>query len=193
MGGEYAEFIVSHPRGSQGAAVKGEEPELKKTEASMPEAEVDQVIAFEEEVRQDVRKRTTLYEQIRALNRTHRVMLALKAGTEARLILLKMYDPMVLFYLCKNPKISAEEIVEIARSDLLTPPTAELISRNKEWMKNERVKFQLVMNRKTPQGLALHLLTLLGNRSLKVIAKNVGAPAALRRHALNRLQGIGTE
>jgi len=159
-------------------------------ESARPAAEVEGVLAYEEEVQADVRKRTTLYERIRTLNRTHKIILALKAGTEARLILLKMYDPMVLFYLCKNPKISAEEVVEIAKSDLLTPPIADLISRNKEWMKNERVKFRLVMNRKTPQGLALHLLALLGTRSLKEIAKNVGAPAALRRQALNRLQGF---
>ena len=164
------------------------EPKEQKTES-----EVERVLEFEGEVQADVRKRTTLYEEIRRLDRTQKILLALRGGMESRLVLLKMYDPMVYFYLCKNPKITPEEIAEIVKSDLLTPNTAELITRNKEWMKNERVKLHLVMNRKTPQGIALHLLTLLGQRSLKEIARNVGAPAALRRQALNRLQGIHTE
>lgn len=158
-----------------------------------PELEVERVIEFEEHVRADVRKRTTLYEEVRALNRTQKILLALRGGMESRLILLKMYDPMIYFYLCKNPKITAEEIVEIAKSDLLMPNTADLISRNREWMKNERVKFHLVMNRKTPQALALHILALLGTRSLKEIAKTAGAPPALRRLALKRLQGLPAE
>jgi hypothetical protein len=162
-------------------------------EAEKPEPPLEGVLAYEAEVEQDVRKRTSLYDQIRALERTQKVLLALRGGMEARLILLKMYDPMIYYYLCKNPKITAEEIVEIAKSDLMTPPTADMISRNKEWMKNERVKFHLVMNRKTPHGLALHVLGLLGNRSLKEIAKTVGAPPMLRRLALKRLQGIPDE
>lgn len=164
-----------------------------ESEEKKAEREVEQVLEFESEVQADARKRTTLYEDIRRLGRTQKILLALRGGMESRLILLKMYDPMVFFYLCKNPKITSEEIVEITKSDLLTPNTAELIARNKDWMKNERVKLCLVMNRKTPQGLALHVLALLGQRSLKEIAKNVGAPAALRRQALNRLQGIQTD
>jgi hypothetical protein len=162
-------------------------------DAAKPQQEVEKVIAYEEEVKVDIRKRTTLYEQIRTLGRPQRIILALKAGMESRLILLKLYDPMIYFYLCKNPKITAEEIVEIAKSDLMTPQTAELISRNKEWMKNERVKFHLVMNRKTPQALALHVMSILGVRSLKEIAKTPGSPPVLRRLALKRLQGIPEE
>ena len=166
---------------------------MTEPDENTAEPEVERVLEFEEEVQADVRKRTTLYEEIRRLDRTKKILLALRGGMESRLVLLKMYDPMVYFYLCKNPKITSEEIVEIAKSDLLAPNTAELIARNKEWMKNERVKLNLVMNRKTPQALALHLIALVGQRSLKQIAKNVGAPAALRRQALNRLQGIRAE
>lgn len=160
---------------------------------SNPEPDVEGVLRLEPEVEADVRKRTTLYDKVRHLDRTQKVLLALRGGMESRLILLKMYDPMIYFYLCKNPKITAEEIVEITKSDLMTPNTAELITRNKEWMKNERVRFHLVMNRKTPQAIALHTLGLLGNRSLKEIARNVGAPPALRRLALKRLQGLPSE
>jgi len=162
-------------------------------EGDKPQAQLESVLAFEQEVEQDVRKRTSLYDQIRQLERTQKVLLALRGGMEARLILLKSYDPMIYYYLCKNPKITSEEIVEIAKSDLMTPPTADLISRNWEWMKNERVKFHLVMNRKTPHGLALHVMSLLGNRSLKEIAKTVGAPPMFRRLALKRLQGLPDE
>ena len=82
--------------------------------------------------------------------------------------------------------------MEITKSDLLTPNTAELISRNREWMQNERVKFNLVMNRKTPHAIALHIFSLLGVRSVKEIARTPGSPPVLRRMALRKLQGLPT-
>ncbi|MBI3483783.1 MAG: hypothetical protein HY012_01330 [Acidobacteria bacterium] len=158
-----------------------------------PEQELEHVLAFEEEVKADVRKRNSLYDQVRVLPRPQKILLALRCGMEARLILLKSYDPMIYFYLCKNPKITAEEIVEISKSDLLTPNTVELIARNKDWMTNERVKFNLVMNRKTPRAVALHVFSLLNIRSLEEIAKTPGSPPAFRRLALNKLQGFPAE
>ena len=166
------------------------EESIPEAQESAPSADVERVLKLEPEVEADVRKRTTLYDEVRRLGRTQKILLALRGGMESRLVLLKSYDPMIYFYLCKNPKITSEEIVEIAKSDLMTPNTAEIITRNKEWMKNERVRFHLAMNRKTPQALALHVLGLLGNRSLREIARNVSAPPALRRLALKRLQGI---
>ncbi|MBI3662806.1 MAG: hypothetical protein HY234_07130 [Acidobacteria bacterium] len=166
---------------------------MSDDDAPKPEQELDQVLAFEEEVKADVRKRDSLYDQVRALPRPQKVILALRCGMEARLVLLKSYDPMIYFYLCKNPKITAEEIVEIAKSDLLTPNTVELIARNKDWMTNERVKFNIVMNRKTPRAVALHVFGLLNIRSLKQIAKTPGSPPAFRRLALNKLQGLPAE
>ena len=159
---------------------------------SKPDPALDSVLAFENEVHADVRKRNSLYDQVRVLPRPQKVALALRGGMEARLILLKSYDPMIYFYLCKNPKITAEEIVEITKSDLLTPPTVEMICRNKDWMTNERVKFNLVMNRKTPHAVALHIFSLLGVRSLKEIARTPGSPPVLRRMALRKLQGLPT-
>ena len=161
-------------------------------EEPKPDQALDGVLAFEQEVHADVRKRNSLYDQVRELPRPQKVTLAMKGGMEARLILLKTYDPMIYFYLCKNPKITPEEIVEITKSDLLTPNTVELISRNREWMQNERVKYNLVMNRKTPHAMALHVFGLLGVRSLKEIARTPGSPPSLRRMAINKLQGFPT-
>lgn len=162
-------------------------------EEPKPEQELEDVLAFEGEVQADVRKRNSLYDQVRALPRPQKVMLALRGGMEARLILLKSYDPMIYFYLCKNPKITAEEVVEITKSDLLTSNTVELIARNKDWMTNERVKYNLVMNRKTPHAVALHIFSLLGVRSVKEIARTPGSPPVLRRLAIRKIQGIPSE
>ena len=69
-------------------------------EEPKPGPALDSVLAYEQEVHADVRKRNSLYDQIRELPRPQRVALALKGGMEARLILLKSYDPMIYFYLC---------------------------------------------------------------------------------------------
>lgn len=161
-------------------------PEVPETPAENPP--VEDVLVYEQQVAKDSRLRQSLYDRIRQLNRTQKIILALRASREARMILLKSYDPQVYHYLSKNPRITAEEIVELTKSDLLTPPTIEIISRNKEWMKNERIKLHLAVHSKAPVGTALNVLALLGERSLREVVRNPYVKGAVRKAALNMLQ-----
>ena len=151
-------------------------------------APVEEVLSFEQEVATDARLRQSLYDRIRQLNRTQKILLALRTDREARMILLKSYDPQVYHYLCKNPRLTTEEVVELTKSDLLTVPTIELITRNREWMKNERIKLHLAVHPKSSVGVALNVLSLLSERSVKEVARNPYVRGAVRKAALNLLQ-----
>lgn len=151
-------------------------------------APLEKVLAYEQEVAAQPLLRKSLFEQIRQLNRTQKVLLALRGDRESRMILLKCYDPQVYHFLCQNPRLTSEEVVELTKSDLLLPQTLELIAKNREWIKNERIKFQLTLHPKAPTALALNMLVLLSDRSLREVARNPYVRGAVRKAALNKLQ-----
>ncbi|MFQ5927260.1 MAG: hypothetical protein ACE5MH_07480 [Terriglobia bacterium] len=152
------------------------------------QALIDKVLSYEQQVAGNSRLRQSLYDQIRQLNRTQKILLALRGNRESRMILLKSYDPQVYHYLCKNPRLTSEEVVELTKSELLMPPTIELITRNREWIKNERIKLHLAVHSKSPIGVALNLLGLLSGRSQKEVARNPYVRGAVRKAAINMLQ-----
>ena len=154
-------------------------------------APVEQVLAFEQEVAQKPLLRKSLFDRIRELNRAQKILLALRGDRESRMVLLKSYDPQVYHFLCQNPRLTSEEVVELTKSDLLLPHTMELIARNREWIKNERIKFHLTLHPKAPTALALNMLALLSERSVPDVARNPYVKGALRKAALNKLQGRG--
>ncbi|MBI2956499.1 MAG: hypothetical protein HYY26_04210 [Acidobacteria bacterium] len=165
------------------------EPEPGKEAALHKERElIEKVLEHEQQVAGDARLRQSLYERIRQLNRPQKILLALRADREARMILLKSYDPQVYHFLVQNPRLTAEEVVELTKSDLLLPHTLELITRNREWMKNERVKLHLVVHPKASTAVALNTLALLSDRSVRQVARNPYVRSALRKAALNMLQ-----
>ncbi|MDA2913757.1 hypothetical protein MYX77_07340 [Acidobacteriia bacterium AH_259_A11_L15] len=146
---------------------------------------LEKVLAYERQVAGDVRLRQSLYDRIRQLSRPQKIMLALRGDRESRMILLKSYDPQVYHFLVQNPRLTSEEAVELTKSDLLQPHTIELITRNREWMKNERIKLHLAVHPKAPTGLSLNVLGLLSYRSLKEVARNPYVRGPVRRAAIN--------
>ena len=152
------------------------------------DAPVEEVLEYEKTVATQPRLRQSLYDRIRQLNRTQKILLALRADRESRMILLKSYDPQVYHFLCQNPRLTGEEVVELTKSDLLLPHTIEQIVRNREWMKNERIKLHLAVHPKAPTAISLNTLALLSDRSLREVARNPYVRGAVRKAALNTLQ-----
>lgn len=159
--------------------------------ADKEQALIEKVLAYEKQVAGHSQLRQSLYDRIRQLNRPQKILLALKADREARMILLKSYDPQVYHFLCQNPRLTSEEVVELTKSDLLLPHTIELMVRNREWMKNERIKLHLVVHPKSTTAVSLNLLALLSDRSVRDVVRNPYVRGAVRKAALNMLQRRG--
>ncbi len=153
--------------------------------------QVAKVLDYETKVSGHPQLRKSLYERIRQLHRPQKILLALKADREARMILLKSYDPQVYHFLCQNPRLTSEEVVELTKSDLLLPHTIELMARNREWMKNERIKLHLVVHPKSSTAVALNLLALLSSHSVREVARNPYVRTAVRKAAIQSLQRRG--
>ncbi|HQR46318.1 MAG TPA: hypothetical protein PLB02_05070 [Thermoanaerobaculia bacterium] len=131
------------------------------------------------------------WDRLRGLSRAEKLLLAPKADRTERLVLVQDNDPQVLYALLKNPRITLDEVVRIAKSAYLVYQTAELILKTSQWSANPEVQVALVRNPKTPPVFALRLLPTLPEAEVKAIARGAATSMALKQAALKRLQGGG--
>ncbi|HPK65296.1 MAG TPA: hypothetical protein PKX99_01825 [Thermoanaerobaculia bacterium] len=131
----------------------------------------------------------TLWERLRSLNRNQRLLLAPKAGRAERALLVQESDAQVLFALLKNPRLTLDEVVRVAKSSFLSFQMAELILKTSQWIGNLDVRLALVHNPKTPVPFALRLLPTLPDAEVRAIAKGAATSMALKQAALKRVQG----
>ena len=140
--------------------------------------------AIEPETESDVVKRLSPIEELRAMPRAQKLILAAKADRATRVLLIRDVDPQVLFYVCKNPRITLDEILDVTRLGTLNAPVADLIATSAQWMQNEQVKLNLVQNPKTPTPTALKLISGLNIRHLQAMAKSWNIRPQIKQAAL---------
>ncbi len=117
------------------------------------------------------------------------MLLAPKADRVTRALLVQDSDPQVLFALLKNPRLSIDEVVRIAKSSFLSFQAAELILKTSPWMSNLDVRVALIQNPRTPVPFALRILPTLPDAEVRAIARGGATSMALRQAALKRVTG----
>jgi len=125
-----------------------------------------------------------VWERLRHLNRTEKLLLAPKADRREIQSLLQDQDAQVIFSLLKNPRITAEDVLRIARSSRLSAITADTIANTKIWAANSSIRAALVNNPRTPTPLALKILPTLPEPEIRQIAKATAVSQSLRQAAL---------
>ena len=96
-------------------------------------------------------KRQSPLEELRAMPRPQKLILAAKADRATRVLLIRDVDPQVLFYVCKNPRITLDEILEITKLGTLNAQVADLIATSAQWMQNEQVSSIWSRTRRRPR------------------------------------------
>jgi hypothetical protein len=132
----------------------------------------------------EVEKRLSPLEEMRAMPRPQKLILAGKADRAQRMLLIRDVDPQVLFYVCKNPRITLDEITEITKLGTLNAQVADLIASTSQWLGSEQVRLNLVQNPKTPTPTALKLLPGLNIRHLQAMAKSWNTRPPIKQAAL---------
>ncbi|HUP60077.1 MAG TPA: hypothetical protein VNA69_06620 [Thermoanaerobaculia bacterium] len=127
------------------------------------------------------------WERMRSLTQTEKILLAVKADRSERALLLQDNDPRVLLSLLRNPRITVEEVMRIAKSSYLNQQIADVIVKTGQWMASLEVRLALIHNPKTPQPFALRILTTLPESEVRTIART-GTSMALKTAALRQLQ-----
>lgn len=133
----------------------------------------------------------SLYNQILNMGVAEKIKLALLGNREAREILVRDPNKLVSVAVVKSPKIQESEIESIAKSRSVGEEVLREISRNKSWMKNYKVKLNLVGNSKTPLPMSMKLLNEIREFDLKKLAKSKEISAMVASQAKRLLEAKG--
>jgi hypothetical protein len=122
-----------------------------------------------------------LAQRLAQLKTNQKIVLALKGGKEERTLLIREANRMIQVNVMHNGRISEGEVAFIAQMRSVNEEVLRIIATNREWMKKYPVVKNLVMNPKTPLGLALNAFKRLIDQDLKILEKDKNVPEVLRR------------
>ena len=125
-------------------------------------------------------EKRSLFQKIQSMTVAEKVQFALRAGKDARSLLLKDPNRQVSQAVLGSPKITEDEILFIAQSRNVSDDILRTVSQNKDWLKNYSVVFALVSNPKTPLGISMSLLPLIKVKDLNILSKNRNVPEGIR-------------
>jgi len=126
----------------------------------------------------------TVWDRVRAMPYAEKIILATRADRSERGVLIQDNDPQILYYLIKNPRITTEEVLRIARMTSISAAVADQIAKTTQWSSNQEIRSAIVNNPRTPTPLALKLLGTLPEPEIRHIAKSTGVSQALKQAAL---------
>jgi len=161
------------------------EPEADPEASPAPESEEQDREPQENEPQE---RSQTSWDRVREHSQMQKILLAVKADRPDRAVLLQDNDPRVLLSVLRNPRLTVDEVVRIAKSSFLTYQIADVIGKAAQWMASLEVRLALVHNPKTPPAFALRILPSLPVSELRAIAR-AGTNMQLKQAALRKLQG----
>ena len=133
-------------------------------------------------------KSQSAWDRMRGFSQMEKILLAVKADRSERALLLQDNDQRVLLSILRNPRLTVDEVVRLAKSSFLTYQIADVIMKAAQWMASLDVRLGLIHNPKTPQAFSLRILPTLPDSEIRTIART-GTNTALKQAALRRLQG----
>jgi hypothetical protein len=128
------------------------------------------------------------WDRLRGLSQTEKILQAVKADRSERAILAQDNDPRVLLSLLRNPRLTIDEVVRVAKSSFLNYQVADVITQTTQWMGSLDVRIALIRNPKTPPAFAMRILPTLPETEIRAIAR-AGTNMQLKTAALRMLQG----
>jgi hypothetical protein len=108
-----------------------------------------------------------------------KMRLGLKGNMEARQILLKSSNKMVQECVLRNPRLTVEEIIKVAKDKTFREELIRVVCANKDWVKHYPVVSSLCWNPKTPLTMALKFLPRLTLKDLEHLSKSKQVPGML--------------
>jgi hypothetical protein len=114
----------------------------------------------------------SLYNQILHMTVGERIKLALKGNRDARTILIRDPNRLIQRFVLQNPRTTDDEIAAVARNRNADVELLRKIGDHKSWPRNYQVRLALVTNPKTPMATAIHFVSSLQERDIRLLAKS---------------------
>lgn len=128
-------------------------------------------------------ERVSLIRRIMFLNARDRMKLAMKGDREARGILIRDSNRMVAVAVINNPRVTDQEVENIAAMRTVADEVLRLIALNRAWARSYPIIHNLVRNPRTPIPTAITTLPRIRTRDLQQLTQNRNVSEAVRRQA----------
>ena len=125
----------------------------------------------------------SLQAQIREMSVNEKIQLALRGGKAARLLLIKDPQPVIHQYVLKNPRLTMEEIGQIAKNPTSSTEVIRLIGINSQYMSDPIIRWNIVRNPKLNTQIAISHLPRLSRNQLSILAKGQNTKSSISRAA----------
>ena len=145
---------------------------------------VQRVIESERRERGEVSaERVSLIRRIMFMNTKDRIKLAMKGDREARGILIRDSNKVVCSAVVKNPRITEQEIENIAAMRTVADEVLRIIALNRTWVRSYIIIHNLARNPRTPIPTAMNILPRIRTKDLQQLSQNRNVSEAVRRQA----------
>lgn len=124
-----------------------------------------------------------------SLSQPEKMRLALNGDRDARAMVLRDRNRSLHVHVLKNPHISIEEIIAIAKNPQSGAEVLEFIGSRSDWASRATVAEALARNPKTPQEIGVRAVQHMATEPLRQIAKGQGAPPHVIQAARKRVLG----
>ena len=129
-------------------------------------------------------ERITLIRRIMFLNAKDRLKLAMKGDREARGILIRDTNRVVASAVINNPRVTDQEVENIAAMRTVNDEVLRLIAMNRAWARSYPIIHNLAKNPRTPIPTAMGILPRIRTKDLQFLSQNRNVSDAIRRQAL---------
>ncbi len=151
-------------------------------------ANVQRIIESERLERGDISsERVSLIRKIMFMNTKDRMKLAMKGDREARGILVRDSNKVVCSAVVNNPRITEQEVENIASMRTVSNEVLRIIALNRSWARSYPIIHNLARNPRTPIPTVMNILTRIRTKDLLQLSQNRNVSETVRRQAY-RLQ-----
>jgi regulator of extracellular matrix RemA (YlzA/DUF370 family) len=128
-------------------------------------------------------ERISLIRRIMFMTVKDRVKLAIKGDREARGILIRDSNKIVATGVIHNPRLTDQEVENIANMRTVAEEVLRLIGMNRAWARSYPIIHNLARNPRCPMATAVHILPRIRTKDLQAIATSRNVSEAVRRQA----------
>jgi regulator of extracellular matrix RemA (YlzA/DUF370 family) len=128
-------------------------------------------------------ERVSLIRRIMLMSTKDRMKLAMKGDREARGILIRDSNKVVCSAVVNNPRISEQEVENIAAMRTVSDEVLRLIALNRAWARAYPIIHNLTRNPRTPIPTVMNIMPRIRTKDLLNLSQNRNVSEAVRRQA----------
>jgi regulator of extracellular matrix RemA (YlzA/DUF370 family) len=128
-------------------------------------------------------ERVSLIRKIMFMNTKDRMKLAMKGDREARSILIRDSNKVVCSAVVNNPRITEQEVENVASMRTVADEVLRLIAMNRSWARSYPIIHNLARNPRTPIPTVMNILPRIRTKDLLNLTQNRNVSEAARRQA----------